>query len=36
MYLVPVEGFRLRDAADVTTAPKAATVFGSVEKVPQE
>jgi hypothetical protein len=36
MYLVPVKEFRLRDAADVTTTPKVATVFGSVEKVPQE
>jgi hypothetical protein len=36
MYLVPVEGFRLRDAANVTTTPRATIVFGSVEKVPQE
>src|SRR5580704_13627427 len=36
MYLVPVEDFRLRAAADVTSTPKAATVFGSAEKVPQE
>jgi len=34
MYLVPVEGFRLKNAADAPTAPKAATVFVSVEKVP--
>jgi hypothetical protein len=36
MYLVPVEGFGLRDAAAVTTTPKAAIVFGAVKKVPQE
>jgi hypothetical protein len=36
MYLVPVEGFRLRDAANVTTTPRATIVVGSVEKVPQE
>jgi hypothetical protein len=36
MYLVPVESFRLRDAADVTTTSIPAIVFGTVEKVPQE
>jgi hypothetical protein len=36
MYLVPVDRFRPRDAVDVTATPKAAAVFGSVEKVPQE
>jgi hypothetical protein len=36
MYLVPVEGLRLREPEDVTTTPVAAIVFGTVKKVPQE
>jgi hypothetical protein len=36
MYLVPVEGLRLSDAADVTSTPLPAIVFGTVKKVPQE
>ena len=36
MYLVPVEDFRLKGEAGVTTAPIPAMVFGSVEKVHQE
>ena len=35
MYLVPVEDFRLKGEAGVTTAPMPAMVFGSVEKVHQ-
>jgi hypothetical protein len=35
MYLVPVK-VRLRVAADATTTPLPAIVFGAVEKVPQE
>jgi hypothetical protein len=36
MYLVPVKDFRLKAAADVTSAPQPAVVFGTVRKVPQE
>jgi hypothetical protein len=36
MYLVPIQGFRMKDAAELPTTPLATIVFGSVEKVHQE